>query len=316
MCSAKKSRKTEFSMSQVSVVIPTLRRADLVMRAVRSALSQTLTDLEVLVVVDGRDEVTTAALDRIDDVRFRYIVNPASMGAGPARDRGADEATGDWVAFLDDDDEWLPEKLERQMALAPASGKAILSTLYRVVSASGARICPKYPYDGTQPLDEWLFGRRTWLQGQEAMLQTSSLVFPREMFKTLRFRDTRQHEDWELCLRAVKEHGYALLTVPEPLVVYYTPQKAPSLSRSFTFEGSLDWANSVGKLLTPRGYSGFLLKVAWQQASAKPRMAVIAQALRAAFQRGRPSAKQLFAFFAMVLVPPKLRERARFRCPQ
>lgn len=298
-------------MVSVSVVIPTFGRAELVARAVRSVLGQTMADLEVIVVIDGDDPATLAALGAIPDPRLRTIVHAEKKGAGPARDTGADAASGRWVAFLDDDDEWLPEKLVRQLAAAPADGRAVLSTLFRVVTPFGDMIRPALPYDGTGTIDEWLFGRHSWMRGGEAMIQTSSLMFPRAMFERLHFRDTRQHEEWELTIRAVKELGYAFVTVREPLVIYYAPQGGPSLSKTYTLERAMAWLDGVGALVTRRAYSGFALTVASQVPSTGPRARALAGLVRSAFARGRPTARQLFAFALIGLVPHDLRRRVR-----
>jgi glycosyltransferase involved in cell wall biosynthesis len=298
-------------MPRVSVVIPTFGRPALVVRAVRSVLAQTVRDIEVLVVIDGADPDTVAALAQVDDPRLRVIEREGKGGAGLARDSGADAAAGEWVAFLDDDDEWLPEKLERQLAIAPADGRAVVTTLFRVVTALGDRISPALPYDGRQQIDEWLFGRQTWLKGHEAMIQTSSLMVPRFLFNTLHFRDTAQHEEWEICIRAVKTLGYSFLTVPEPLVIYYAPQAGASLSKTYTLERSMAWADAVGDLLSPRAYSGFALTVASQVPSTGPRGPAMLGLVRAAFRKGAPTARQLFAFALIWGTPHGLRRRLR-----
>src|SRR5437764_416053 len=105
-------------MPELSVVIPTAGRPALVVRAVGSVLAQTLRDLEVIVVVDGLDPPSEAALAALADPRLRMIVNPRSVGPGEARNVGVAAARAPWVAFLDDDDEWLPEKAARQLAAA------------------------------------------------------------------------------------------------------------------------------------------------------------------------------------------------------
>src|SRR3954451_8490265 len=102
----------------VSVVIPTTKRPHLVIRAVRSVLSQTITDLELIVAIDGPNPETGAVLAAIADPRVRIVQHQTGAGAGAARNLGARHATGKWIGFLDDDDEWLPRKLESQLALA------------------------------------------------------------------------------------------------------------------------------------------------------------------------------------------------------
>src|SRR4051812_32890412 len=105
----------------VSGVIPTLGRPDLVIRAVRSALTQTHDDLEVIAVIDGPDPETRAALALIDDPRLRVLGLPERGGAPNARNAGIEHARAPWTAMLDDDDEWLPTKLEVQLAIAKSA---------------------------------------------------------------------------------------------------------------------------------------------------------------------------------------------------
>lgn len=98
----------------ISVVLPTFNRAVFLVEAIESVLSQTHQDHELIVVNNGRTGETEQALHRFRD-RLRYVVHP-ERGAARARNRGLNEAKGDWIAFLDDDDRWLPYKLELQMA--------------------------------------------------------------------------------------------------------------------------------------------------------------------------------------------------------
>src|SRR5438270_3746263 len=108
----------------VSAVIPTRGRAGLVVRAVRTALNQTYSNIEVIVVVDGPDVETTFALSNVHDQRIRVVMLPQPAGGASARNAGVEEARGEWIAFLDDDDEWLPSKIESQLSLAMSSGCA------------------------------------------------------------------------------------------------------------------------------------------------------------------------------------------------
>ncbi|SFG21081.1 Glycosyltransferase, GT2 family [Novosphingobium sp. CF614] len=297
-------------MPLVSVVIPTFGRATLVCRAVGTALSQTMRDLEVIVVIDGNDPATRAALAAIGDPRLRVISHPTRRGAGAARDTGADAATGTWIALLDDDDEWLPGKLAAQLAAAPDE-PAVLMTLSRVISKAGTFVRPGEAYDERIPLDEWLFDRRTWTKGGESFLQCSSLMMPRALFALMRFADMKQHDDWEFVLRAVKQHGYRLVTVPEPLVVYYMPEARASLSRTHTWRRSIIWALSLRAILTRRAMSGFFLTVAAQMAASFGQREGFAPLCAAARRYGTPTPKQLFAFIFFRASPLTLRRRLR-----
>ena len=108
------TRKT----SLVSVVIPTRNRPQLACRAVSYALQQTYLNLEVIVVVDGPDPATVLALQSLQEPRLHILPLDENVGGSEARNVGARAALGEWIALLDDDDEWVPKKIERQMLLA------------------------------------------------------------------------------------------------------------------------------------------------------------------------------------------------------
>lgn len=108
------------------MVIPTYNRAEKVRRAVESVLAQTIRDLEVVVVDDGSSDDTALVLQQAFGKRIRYFAQP-NQGASVARNRGIEEATGEWIAFLDSDDVWEAEKIECQ-----------LDTLRRVGTECGA----------------------------------------------------------------------------------------------------------------------------------------------------------------------------------
>ena len=103
-------------MPTVTVVIPTYNRADVLERAIDSVLEQTYEDFELVVVDDGSDDGTLSMLDAYDDHRLRTIMHLGNKGANVARNTGIEHANGEFVAFLDSDDSWHPEKLDRQMA--------------------------------------------------------------------------------------------------------------------------------------------------------------------------------------------------------
>lgn len=101
---------------RVSIVIPTFNRPILLKRALESVRAQTFTDYDVIVVDDGDKVRSKDVVDAFGDRRFTYIANePPRQGGAQSRNIGIKAATNDFIAFLDDDDEWLPEKLELQM---------------------------------------------------------------------------------------------------------------------------------------------------------------------------------------------------------
>ena len=106
----------------VSVVLPAYNRAGAIRGAVESVLRQSFTNFELIVVDDCSTDATAAEVAEIADPRVRLIRHAENRGASAARNTGIREARGPWVAFQDSDDEWLPLKLEKQMARLMAPG--------------------------------------------------------------------------------------------------------------------------------------------------------------------------------------------------
>jgi len=111
----------------VSVVIPAFNRVGTIRAAVESVLSQSYADFELLVVDDGSSDGTMSALAELTDPRLRLLANPCNMGPSAARNTGIRAAQGDWVAFQDSDDEWLPDKLAKQLARISQTGPGCIA---------------------------------------------------------------------------------------------------------------------------------------------------------------------------------------------
>ena len=104
-------------MGKISVIIPTHNRADLLPRAVRSVQNQTRAVDEIIIVSDGSTDNTEETVNALaeQDERIHLIAYHPGRNGNYARNRGIEAATGEFIAFLDDDDEWLPRKTELQM---------------------------------------------------------------------------------------------------------------------------------------------------------------------------------------------------------
>lgn len=287
----------------VSVVIPTLDRPSLLLRAINSVLRQTHQQIEVIVVADRPDHDTLSAIQSLGDSRVRLVLNTYAPTAGGARNAGVDHATGEWIAFLDDDDEWLPNKLEKQIALASGRTPALVTCLSRVVTPSASYVWPQVPYDNSIPIDEYLFDRRSPFRAP-GFIQTSSYLLPRQLFDKVRFETASPHDDWEFLLRLSKQAGARIETVPEVLVVLYFEEPRPSLTkRNSSWLRSLKWIDSLGSIISRRAYSGFCLSVAGSRAAQERAYTAFPDILYRAFRNGSPRLWQVLYFLAYWLVP-------------
>lgn len=110
---------------KVSVVIPTYNRANLLSRTVQSVLAQTFADYEIIIIDDCSKDNTQTVISKFDDLRIRPIRHDRNKGASAARNTGIRNAWGEYIAFLDDDDEWLPTNLEDQVQVLDSSSDRV-----------------------------------------------------------------------------------------------------------------------------------------------------------------------------------------------
>jgi glycosyltransferase involved in cell wall biosynthesis len=244
---------------RVSVVIPTRGRPELVRRAVESVFDQTHRDLEVIVVIDGPDSATEATLRQFADPRFRVLTLAVPQGGSAARNAGVAASTGQWVAFLDDDDEWLPEKISRQIAAAEASTAADPVVVTRLIArkTAGETVWPRRKPRTGEPMSEYLFCRSTPAQG-EGFIQTSTIFASRDLLTRVPFtQGLPRHQDWDWLIRAAASHGVRFEWVWEALSIFYLDTGRQSVGRTTLWDDSLNWAVNC-PLLTRKAFTAFV----------------------------------------------------------
>ena len=295
----------------VSVVIPTHNRPKLLFRALNSVLLQSHQQIELIVVIDRPDPQTASVVQGADDPRVQLLLNPSPSTAAGARNAGVDHAKGEWIAFLDDDDEWLPNKLERQLAFAAGQAPALVSCLSRIVTPTASYVAPQVIYDNSVPIDEYLFDRRS-LFTRPGFIQTSSFLLPRSLFDKVRFNVQSAHDDWEFLLRLSKEAGARIETVPEELaVVYFDERGSTNTIRTWSWMRSLDWIEGMRPIITRHAYSGFCLGVAAFRAVGEGAYSAFPELLGRAFRNGSPRLWHLLPFLGYWVTPLGLRARLR-----
>lgn len=309
------------------MVIPTRARPDLVTRAVRSALAQTYRDLEVVVVIDGVDENTPAALARIGDPRVRTVQLPHRTGAPNARNQGVRAARGTWTALLDDDDEWHPEKLATQMALAQATlarktlagktlagearGSTIVASRLTMRTPRADLVLPRRLPEPGEPLSEYFTVRRGLFHG-DGFIQTSTILAPTELLRRVPFAvglPRLQELDW--ALRALEHDGVDLVFAAEPLVLWHADENRDRISSGSPWQEMLEWLRSSRTRMTARAYAALAMSVVSSMAATTRSPRVFRMLLSDARRNGRPGLIDYVTFLQIWLLPPQVRRKLR-----
>jgi glycosyltransferase involved in cell wall biosynthesis len=244
-------------MPLVSAVIPTRNRPALVCRAVRSALGQSHSNVEVIVVIDGPDPETVGALAAIPDQRLKIIALPQNVGGSEARNIGVRAAAGGWIAFLDDDDEWKPTKIADQLAAAQRSAPRANFVACRWVNRT-PETCTVLPEAFPSDQEDW--SEYIYCSGQS--LPTSTYLVSREVMLAIPFtKGLPYNQDIDWFLRAGKSGRLVFVWVDDPLTVYYADDTLVRTSQRHRWEVPYGWAlaSRRGQLLSPKAFSYCIL---------------------------------------------------------
>lgn len=302
-------------MVLVSAVIPTRGRPELLLRAVRSVLAQTLREIEAVVVIDGQDSATEHALELLarEDGRVRVIALPESVGGSDARNRGVAEASGKWIAFLDDDDEWLPGKLEAQIeAVAASTAPVVIGTCKIIARTPGNDyVWPRRMPEPGEPICEYLLARRTLSRG-EGSIQTSTFFVRRSLMLAQPFKSGQlKHQDTEWLLRVGRLPGAQAVFVNEVMAVHYIEEERSSVSSKANWRYSLAWVRSDRHLFTPRALTGFVLHQIAPEASEQGEWRAFPTLLFEVLRHGKASLRDYAIFLAMWVLPRRRRRYLR-----
>lgn len=199
-------------MPRVSVIIPTYNRASLLPRALESVFNQTFRDFELIVVDDGSTDATPDVLKRFNG-KIKYI-RQENQGTAAARNRGIQESQGEYIAFLDSDDYWVPEKLEEQVKVLDAHKNiGIVYARMPIINEKGERV-------GTKPAG--VSGKNfKELIEYWGDLPNSTVMTRRECFDKAGLFDTSLEtmQDIDMWLRIAR--FYELYEIENKVLAYY-----------------------------------------------------------------------------------------------
>lgn len=202
-------------MPKVSVIIPTYNRAHLIGRAIQSVLDQSYQDFEIIIVDDASVDQTEEIVRNFADERISYIRHQKNEGGSVARNTGIKAAKGEFIGFLDSDDEWLVEKLKKQMDRFKISSKKVgiiycgYSTVWKETQEIGDPVIPI------------LRGNLFLSLLKSYITPGSTPVIRRDCFRKAGFFDEELQscQEWDMWIRISRYHEFDF--VPEILVRYH-----------------------------------------------------------------------------------------------
>ncbi len=196
----------------ISVIIPTFNRRDLVKVAIQSVLNQSISALEIIVIDDGSNDGTDKIIkSQFSGIKYFWQEN---SGISNARNLGIKKSKGNWIAFLDSDDEWLPKKLEMQIKIIQENSDYKICHTNEIWIRNGKRVNPK---DKHQKFGGYIFDKCLPL----CIISPSSVLIKKNVFEEYGLFDTTLPacEDYDLWLRICA--FLPVLYLNEPLLKKY-----------------------------------------------------------------------------------------------
>ena len=198
----------------ISVIMPAYNSERSLEEAVKSVLEQTYNELELIIVDDASTDKTLDICKRFaqQDARVRIITNDSNLGRRKARARAIDAANGEWIALLDSDDLWTPDKLEKQIRLRDESQCDLVFTGSAFIDADGV------PYKWIMHVPGQVGYRK--LLKQNIISNSSVIVRKRDYIKYSPLDNSEElHEDYACWLGMLKD-GHTACGIDEPLLIY------------------------------------------------------------------------------------------------
>lgn len=278
-----------------SVIVPVYNRAELLKRTVGSVLRQEFADFELLIIDDGSTDDIRSVVDGLSDRRIRYH-RQANRGASAARNAGIDLARGDYVAFLDSDDIFLPHHLATMLALLQDTpGAVAYCPIVATRGKNGNFIKPPRAIASDENM-------ATYLMCDRGFVQTSGVCMARPLAGRVRYReDARFGDDTDFAIR-LQLAGSPFIMADAPGVVWSDDLDHERLSDIRQPIGDLRWLDDLRPHIPARAYHGYK---GWHQAKGLMQVApfrAIGLYLRAAFS-GAYAPRFAMVVLLQVVVP-------------
>ena len=196
-------------MDCISIIIPVFNRERSIETAVRSVLGQTYPEFEIIVVDDGSKDNTSQVMGDLvrQDQRVRYVQHESNRGAQAARNTGIRIARGNWIGFLDSDDQFLPHSLEARWEVARKENVSVVHSECNIIQVDGVT----RPYR-VRPLSGWVY--RQLLEAEGPLYQ--ALLVSKEALKRIGYLDEKigAFQEWDTMIRLAKVYPFAFEASP------------------------------------------------------------------------------------------------------
>ncbi|AYG70283.1 glycosyltransferase family 2 protein (plasmid) [Rhizobium sp. CCGE531] len=281
-----------------SVVVPTYNRASALAATLNSVLLQTCQDFEVIVVDDGSTDDIHAVVHTLNDARV-CVLRQENKGASAARNYGIDHARGKYIAFLDSDDFFLEDHLERMTRILESSDEIIAYSQVICDRGNGRRFVR--PPRGIRPEENMA----TYLICDRGFVQTSGLAMRREIARAIRYNEVaRFGDDTDFAIR-LQLAGYRFIMDERPSVIWIDHDNSERLSLEHRAIGTLTWLEALRPYIAVRAYHGYrgwhLAKSVWRQS----RVRALGLYMRGIFA-GAYSPRLAILILSQIIIPDQL----------
>lgn len=246
--------------SKVTVVIPTVGNFKMLKRALDSVLLQTYKNIEIIVVIDGKNKKTKDQIEGLKLNDIKVIETIKKVGGGAARNIGISNASGEWIALLDDDDEWLNQKIEIQIgnALEYSTDENYFSfTSLKTVGNGDSKILPRKKWKNKYNIDEYLFVPYFGRMG--GYIQTSTIFASKKFFLKNKFDESLpKHQDWDWIINTGKNKNQKIQHINTPLTLYHQ-ENINSVGKVNRWKFSKMWIESKTNLVSKKTIDFFFM---------------------------------------------------------
>ena len=207
----------------VSIIMAAFNAEKTIESAVKSVIAQTYTNWELLVVNDCSKDSTVDVVQKLArrEPRIRFLTNESNSGVSVTRRKALEAATGEWIAVLDSDDMWKPDKLEKQLTLSQRTGAELIFTGSAFIDNDGN------PIDWQLHVPETLAHRELLKQN---LVSNSSVLVKKELYKQFYAIGDEMHEDFAIWLGITKT-GRKAYGIDEPLLIYRIAKSSKSSNK-------------------------------------------------------------------------------------